>query len=78
MRLEPIHPRQQYATRKLLIELLIVAALFAAVCVATSCTVTTAPDGTVTKQPDYHAWLTIAEMIAEGVVPPVAIPVPTK
>ncbi len=44
----------------------------------TSCTVTTSPDGTVTKSPDYNAWLTIAEMVYGGVVPPVAIPVEHK
>lgn len=54
----------------------IFALLFLIACIILSgCAVTTAPDGTVTKEPDYNAWLTIAEMIANWVVPPTAIPV---
>jgi len=54
----------------------IFALLFLIACIILSgCTVTTAPNGVVTKQPDYNAWMTIAEMIAKGVVPPTAIPV---
>jgi len=48
MKPQPIHPRQQYATRKLILDLIVVAIGFAIVCALTSCTLTVSPDGSRT------------------------------
>ena len=38
----------------------------------TSCTVTTAPDGAVTKAPNWEAWNPFVELVKEYYPPPVA------
>lgn len=56
---------------------IIIVVLFAAALALASCTVTTSPDGTTTRQPDYNAWLEITRLILTDEVPK-AIIAPSK
>lgn len=73
----PNYPRNPHDTGSLLRSLIVAAIGFVIVLFFTSCTVTTAPDGTQTRKPDYNAWLEITRLILADEIPQAPI-APTK
>lgn len=78
MRTEPNFPHRPRNTDALIRSLIASVIILAIVMFFTSCAVSTAPDGTVTRSPDYNAIMDIIWLIKTDEVPPVAIPVPSK
>lgn len=71
------HPYNHDSGEKEIIIVVLFAAALALAFALTSCTVTTSPDGTTTRQPDYNAWLEITRLILTDEVPK-AIIAPSK
>lgn len=79
MKTQPKYPHRERNTGALISRLIVAAIMLAIPLAFTSCTVSTAPDGTVTKTPDYNAWIEIVRLIQNDEITPIAIPVnPTK
>lgn len=71
MKTEPPFPpsHRDHNTSALIRSLIVAIIMLVIIFAATSCTVTTAPDGTRTESPDYNAWLEITRLILADETP---------